>query len=97
MYRYITNRVAEMIPVQLQLFLWHLYDEIKLNNEYDYLQVFKIKKINECNCNLSIIHGQEYPSYTATYRIFIDHNLTDIKVYIIENEEYALMLLASEY
>lgn len=97
MYRYITNGISEMIPVQLQLFLWHLYDEVKLNSEYDYLQVFKIKKINECHFNLSIIHEQEYPSYTATYKILIDHNLTDLKVYIIENEEYALMLLANEY
>ncbi len=97
MNRYITNGVADMIPLQLQVFLWHLYDDIKLNNQYDYLQVFKIKKINQCHCNLSIIHEQEYPTYTATYQILIDHNLTDIKVYIIENEEYDLMLLGNEY
>ena len=95
--RYITNGVAEMIPVQLQVFLWDLYEQVKLDKEYDYLQVFKIKRIKESSCKLSIIHQQEYPFYTATYEISIDHNLTDVKVYILENVEYALMLLANEY
>ena len=43
--RYMTRKVAEEIPLEINILLWKLIDE--LNVEKDYLQVFELNPIGE--------------------------------------------------
>ena len=43
--RYMTRKVAEEIPLEINILLWNLIDE--LNVEKDYLQIFELNPIGE--------------------------------------------------
>ncbi|MDU4318688.1 MULTISPECIES: DUF960 family protein [Clostridium] len=96
--RYVTRGVNEEIDIRLQLIIWSMIDKLndEGNVELDYLQVFKLRK----EANKVIIHqSQEVPEYSCTYEIELEDVLIDddIKVYVIDSEEYSTMLLPSEY
>ena len=64
--------------------------------ELDYLQVFKIRRNNE---ELIIEHTQEMPEYK---KVYLFNNLgslieEDLKIFIIDENDYNIMLLAEEY
>lgn len=88
--RYLTKGVNERIPMLVQLALWKLVDEIP-DKKRDYLQVFKLKWHNG---TLKIEHSQEIPHFSKTHTYITE---TAEKVYIIDCEEYSIMLLAEEY
>ena len=43
--RYITRGINEKIDLQLQILLWSLVDDLKV--EKDYLQVFKLSRVGD--------------------------------------------------
>lgn len=62
--RYITREVAEQVPIEIQLLMWDLVDSIV---EKYYLQIFELTpKENEI---IEVIHKQEIPEFTYTYKI----------------------------
>lgn len=73
-------------------------DDLKESKEIelDYLQVFKIRRNNE---ELIIEHTQEAPEYKKIYTFNKSSNLVeeDLKVFIIDENDYNIMLLAEEY
>ena len=92
--RYITRCINEKIDLQLQILLWSLVDDLKV--EKDYLQVFKLSRVGNFK---NIEHIQEVPEYKS----FIKVNAKDlvfkeeIKIYVIDSGVYSTMLLAEEY
>ena len=94
--RFITKGVAETIPLEVQMFLWTLVDDLvsKKTVEPDYLQVFELA--GEMG-KQKIIHRQEEPDYQAVYRF--DHVVNPLysKLYVIDEGEYSTMLLCNEY
>ena len=96
--RYVTRGVNEEVDIRLQLIMWSMIDKLndEGNVELDYLQVFKLRK--EGN-KIVINQSQEVPEYSCTYEIEIEDVQIDdkIKVYVIDSEEYSIMLFTGEY
>ena len=94
MQRYITSGVNEQISIDIQLFCWYCYEVVKATGKYDYLQVFELKIIGEHTQQIE--HRQEVPEYKKVYQ-FNSMNSIEQKIFIIDEGEYATMLLAEEY
>lgn len=92
--RYITRGVNEKVDLSLQILLWNLVDDLKV--EKDYLQVFKLSRTGEV---INIEHIQE----VLEYKSFIKVNAKDLefkeemKIYVIDSGIYSTMLLSEEY
>lgn len=92
--RYITRGINEKIDLSLQILLWNLVDDLKV--EKDYLQVFKLSRVGDV---VNIEHTQEVPDYKACVKV----NAKDLefegheKVYLIDSQDYSTMLLSEEY
>ena len=94
MQRYLTKGVNEQISIDLQIFCWQCYDAAKITGEYDYLQVFELTVT--ADHMQQIEHRQEVPEYKQVYQINSVHPIEQ-KIFIIDEGEYATMLLAEEY
>ena len=94
MQRYITSGVNEQVSIDIQLFCWQCYEVIKARGKYDYLQVFELKQVGEDRQQIE--HRQELPEYNQVYQLR-SINPIDQKIFIIDEGEYATMLLAEEY
>ena len=86
--RYITRGGNEKIDLSLQILLWNLVDDLKI--EKDYLQVFKLSRVGDV---INIEQTQEVPEYKS----FIKVNAKDlefkeeIKIYVIDSGVYSTM------
>ena len=94
MKRYLTHGINEQIPINIQLFCWQCYDAAKVTGNYDYLQVFELKQLDEQTQQVE--HRQEVPEYKQIYYLKSTNPINQ-KIFIIEEGEYATMLLAEEY
>ena len=96
--RYVTRGVSDEVYIRLQLAMWTLIDILKDKGkvEIDYLQIFKLKKENRF---IKIQHEQEIPKYKSVHMIDVDDIQLDneVKIYVIDSEEYSTMLYPSEY
>ena len=95
--RYITKGVNEKLDLRLQLILWNMIDKLnEEGKELDYLQVFKVRK---CKEGIVIEHSQEVPEYKEKYVIDLENIEVNgnIKVFVIDDNEYSTMMLAEEY
>lgn len=98
MKRYLTNGVKANVPFQIQLFCWNEYDRCNQSQESDYLHIFRIEFIQEIGVSkLKIVHEQEQPVYHCIHLISWPTLINVDKIYIINNGDYELMLLAEEY
>lgn len=96
--RYITRGISEELPLELQISLWGLVDDIVSKDiDTDYLQVFDFK-ITETH--LEITHRQEEPPFSHTIK-YQKHKgyeaLQGKKVYCIDDLDHSTMLFSSEY
>ena len=96
--RYMTKGIKQTLDISLQIMLWQIIDDFKDTKEIelDYLQVFKIRRNKN---ELIIEHTQEMPEYK---KVYLFNNLgslieEDLKIFIIDENEYNIMLLAEEY
>ncbi len=96
--RYITKGIEATIPLSIQLALWKAIDSLKTEDiEMDYLQVFKLEKIDKGIPLLKITHYQEQPEYKEVY-VADDITISeDVKIFVIDDQEHTTMLLSSEY
>lgn len=85
----------DTIPVEVQMFLWSLLDElIAMSVEVDYLQVFEFSGENGMQ---TIIHRQEEQPYQTVYQFSkVEHPLCQ-KIYVIDDGSHCKMLLYDEY
>ena len=95
--RYITKEINENLDIRLQLRIWNLIDVLKELMEVDYLQIFRISKIN--NSRIEIIHEQEISEYKAIYEIDSQDIVleNDAKIYVISEDDYSVMMFSEEY
>ncbi len=92
--RFLTARIDSEIPLSLQCFLWNLIDTMLVSCK-DYLQVFKITSKDN---KLKIVHSQECPDYTKSYIIENCFSFpVNIKIFVIDSNDYSTMLFADEY
>lgn len=96
--RYMTKGINQSLDISLQIMLWQIIDDFKDTKEIelDYLQVFKIRRNKN---ELIIEHTQEVPEYK---KVYLFNNLgslieEDLKIFIIDENDYNIMLLAEEY
>ena len=94
MKRYITCGIKDQVPMDIQLFCWQCYEKVKASGEYDYLQVFELKQVGEQDQQIE--HRQEVPKYNQVYQLRAIHPINQ-KIFIIDEEETTIMLLAEEY
>ncbi|MCI9978119.1 hypothetical protein JY742_18485 [Clostridioides difficile] len=91
--RYLTREVADRVPLEIQILMWNLVEEIE--GEKDYLQVFEV--IPNGREFVEIIHKQEIPETTSNYIIKNIGIETKMKLYIIDNGQYSTMMFSHEY
>ena len=91
--RYMTRKVSEEIPLEINILLWNLIDE--LNVEKDYLQIFELNPIGEGI--VEIIHKQEVPKYEASIYIHNELIKENKKIYAIDSVEYSTLMFSYEY
>ena len=94
--RFVTKGVAETIPLEVQMFLWSLLDDLiaKRAVELDYLQVFELSGDGD---QQKIVYSQEMPDYQAIYQFGNVVSPINSKLYVIDNSTYVTMLLCQEY
>lgn len=91
--RYLTRGVQEQVSIPLQVTLWRMIENLKI--EVDYLQIFEIEQISDDQ--IKITHKQEEPQYE---KVTVKSGMiasTHLKIYVIDEYEYSTMLLAKEY
>lgn len=91
---YITTGIREQVPHEIQIFCWQCYEQVKATDQHDYLQVFELKQVGEDTQQIE--HRQEVPEYNQVYQLK-SINPIEQKIFIIDEGEYATMLLAEEY
>ena len=91
--RYLTREVADRVPLEIQILMWNLVEEIE--GEKDYLQVFEV--IPNGREFVEIIHKQEIPETTSNYIVKNVGIETEMKLYIIDNGQYSTMMFCHEY
>lgn len=91
MQRYVTKGVQEQVPVQLQILMWQLIDD--LPKERDYLQIFNFEKMVY---KIMVTHSQEVPEYEQTYAVSGPFLFVG-KIFVIQEDDHETMLLAEEY
>lgn len=90
--RYLTKGIDTEIPLDIQIFMWEAVD--RMSEPKDYLQVFGLTEQN----GLQVIHHTaEQPEYEMTYILPTMAKTVTAKVYIIDDGENCVMLLAEEY
>lgn len=91
--RYISRGIDEEIPVEIQMLLWSMINEI--NVEKDYLQVFELEPLSEYL--LKVTHKQQSPSYHK-FELLMNVGITSKKkIFVIDDGECSTMILSSEY
>ena len=91
--RYLTREVADRVPIEIQILMWNLVEEIEV--EKDYLQIFEL--IPNSSESVEIVHKQEIPEFTFNYRVKNCGIETKMKLYIIDNGDYSMMMFSHEY
>ena len=93
-HRYVTQGVNRQLSLDLQLMLWSMIDETAYPR--DELQVFQLKTLEETG--ILIRHTQEEPAYEkhVIFKIPSPWALDD-RIFVVDNGEYTVMMLSSEY
>lgn len=95
--RYITRGIQSDVSIAIQAFFWKCIEALQEEMELDYLQVFDINSEKEGDGYIQIIeHKQDVPEYRMTYRLSCPE-LIKVKVFVIDEGDHAIMLLAEEY
>jgi len=97
--RYITKGISELVPFEIQLFMWSEIDKlVRTTDTLDYLQVFEFKMKD---MYIELEHRQEVPEYKKIHKLKLveEYRVLDkLKIFVIDDApSHSTMLLASEY
>ena len=92
--RYMTRGFQDTIPLDLQLTIFQLIDELKTKSKMDYLQVFELEA--ESKYIQKLEHRMEEPTYKKKYRFAFTKPIT-AKIFVIDDGNQTTFLLAEEY
>ncbi len=91
---YVTQGVHNEVPGEVVLFMLFLIDNMQCE-ERDYFQFFTLKKHDGY---IEVKHEQEVPEFVETVRLHsVDIKFSEIKVYIIAEDDNCTILLNTEY
>lgn len=90
--RYLTRGIDELIPLEIQIFLWNAIDNMP--KPKDYLQVFRLSVENGLQV---VMHTSEQPEFKMQYILAEVEKTVTAKVYVIDDGEYCTVLLVEEY
>lgn len=90
---YLTREVSEKVPVEIQLLMLNMIEELKVKK--DYLQVFQLKEQGQQM--LEITHKQEISEFTQTILIKNIGVKKEMKIYVIDSGDYSTMMFSHEY
>lgn len=95
--KYVSRQANEIIPMEIQVILWNMIDELQEKIAVDYLQIFKMSRQDDKN--ILIEHKQEIPRYENKLLVQLeDAEITgNIKIYVIDSVAYSTLILAEEY
>ncbi|WP_456010686.1 DUF960 family protein [Clostridium butyricum] len=95
--KYVSRQANEIVPIEIQILMWSMIDELKEKMKVDYLQIFKISKQDDKS--ISIEHKQEIPRYENKIVVELEGIKIKgiIKIYVIDSVEYSTMILVEEY
>lgn len=94
--RYSTIGIQREVPLNLQLLLWSLIDDLN-SIDIDYLQVFELFIVKDNYGTMQkITHRQEQPDYNMNYLLYYNEAIR-VKIYVIDVITHAIMLLTEEY
>lgn len=98
--RFITEKIASILPVCLQAFLWDTIDNLKqdelnhLVSKVDYLQIFTFTYLPT---GIKIIHTQESPKYERIYSFdYLPPLAFTNTIYVIDDSTHSTMLFSDE-
>lgn len=95
--RYITRGILSIVPLETQLILWDLIEQLGTKTSLDYLQVFKLQSVTVKGQMLQAIeHHQEAPEYFHKQYFHVSEAI-DTKLFVVDDEDHSTMLLADEY
>jgi hypothetical protein len=92
--RYITRGFYSSVPLELQMTIFQLIDELKAKGNMDYLQVFELEAKNKFTQKLE--HRSENPEYKKRYS-FTFYNPVTAKIFVIDDGDHTTGMLAEEY
>lgn len=96
--RYVSRGINNEIPIDVQIFMWKLIEELKDTIEdVDYLQVFTISTVDGSENKIRIIHSQEIPEYKKIWIFKASKPCNDERIFVIDDGSHSTMLLADEY
>ena len=96
--RYVSRGINDEIPIDLQILMWQLIQELKDTiGDVDYLQVFTISIVDESENKVRIIHSQEVPEYKKIWIFKASEHCNEEKIFVIDDGTHSTMLLADEY
>lgn len=92
-----TKGVNELLSDEIKNFLWNHIDDLNMKMELDYLQVFEFRVVES---DLIIEHRQEIPVYKKKHILKSNdliYRLNGVKVFVVDNYNYSIMMLSTEY
>lgn len=97
--RFATRGITEELDFRLQIILWGLINELLESNKIkvDYLQVFELSNVG---IGIKIVHHQEVPPYQneiLIHRNDIKLPINHVKIFVIDDGTYSVMMLADDY
>ena len=92
--RYVTARVHNEVPREVQLAMWNLIDGLGATGmQLDYLQIFHLVGQGHVQ---QINHSQEVPVFKNTCYLPLPKTIT-AKIYVIDDSYHSTMMFAEEY
>ena len=91
--RYMTRKIVEEIPLEINILLWNLIDELQIRK--DYLQIFELNPIGKGI--VEIVHKQEITEYESSIYIYNEEIKENKKIYAIDSVEYSTLMFSYEY
>lgn len=102
--RYMTKAIQEEVPAAIQLALWGLIDaRVEENAELDYFQIFELSPSKDGKEQV-VLHRQEVPLWENKSRFALSSPLIGSevtpftgKIWVLDQQEYQMMLFPSDY
>lgn len=92
--RYMTRGFQDTVPLDLQLTIFQLIDELKTKSKMDYLQVFELEA--ESKYIQKLEHRTEQPEYKKRYKFAFTKPIT-AKIFVIDDGSHTTAMLSEEY
>lgn len=92
--RYITDKIQKSIDTSLQIIIWNIIDEANIKENLDGTQIFSLSPTSDGQQTLT--HFSQNPNIYQTFTFLMSKPIYS-KIYVVDNGNYELMMLDTEY